>query len=49
VTIVGFGIFNEGKRKARKGRNPQNGAEIKIKAKNVAKFVEGKGLRNAVK
>jgi DNA-binding protein HU-beta len=49
VTHVGFGTFKVGKRKARKGRNPPNGAEIKIKAKNVAKFVAGKGLKNAVK
>jgi nucleoid DNA-binding protein len=49
VTIVGFGTFKVGKRKARKGRNPQTGAEIKIKAKNVPKFVPGKELKNAVK
>jgi nucleoid DNA-binding protein len=49
VTIVGFGTFKVGKRKARKGRNPQTGAEIKIKAKNVPKFVAGKDLKEAVK
>jgi DNA-binding protein HU-beta len=49
VTIVGFGTFKVGKRKARKGRNPQTGAEIKIKAKNVPKFVAGKELKEAVK
>jgi DNA-binding protein HU-beta len=49
VTIVGFGTFKVGKRKARKGRNPQTGAEIKIKAKNVPKFVAGKQLKDAVK
>jgi len=49
VTIVGFGTFKVGKRKARKGRNPQTGAEIKIKAKNVPKFVAGKDLKDAVK
>jgi nucleoid DNA-binding protein len=49
VTIVGFGTFKVGKRKARKGRNPQTGAEIKIKAKNVPKFVPGKDLKDAVK
>jgi len=36
-------------RKARKGINPQTGAEIKIKAKKVARFVPGKALKNAVK
>jgi DNA-binding protein HU-beta len=49
VTIVGFGTFKVGKRKARKGRNPQTGAEIKIKAKNVPKFVAGKELKDSVK
>jgi nucleoid DNA-binding protein len=49
VTLVGFGTFKVNKRKARKGRNPQTGAEIKIKAKNVPKFIPGKALRAAVK
>ena len=44
VTLVGFGTFKVDKRKARKGRNPQTGAEIKIKAKNVARFKAGKQL-----
>jgi nucleoid DNA-binding protein len=49
VTLVGFGTFKVDKRKARKGRNPQTGEEIKIKAKKVPKFVPGKGLKDAVK
>ena len=49
VTLVGFGTFKVNKRKARKGRNPQTGAEIKIKAKNVPKFIAGKALKAAVK
>jgi DNA-binding protein HU-beta len=48
VTIVGFGTFKVGKRKARTGRNPQTGAEIKIAAKSVPKFTAGKALRDAV-
>ena len=48
VTLVGFGTFKVAKRKARKGRNPQTGEEIKIKAKNVPKFVAGKALKDAV-
>ena len=48
VTIVGFGTFKVSKRSARKGRNPQTGAEIDIKASNVPKFVPGKALKNAV-
>ncbi len=49
VTLVGFGTFKVDKRKARTGRNPKTGEEIKIKAKKVAKFVPGKALREAVK
>lgn len=49
VTLVGFGTFKVEKRKARKGRNPQTGEEIKIKAKKVPKFVPGKALKEAVK
>jgi len=48
VTLVGFGTFKVAQRKARKGRNPQTGKEIKIKAKKVAKFVPGKALKDAV-
>ncbi|MBW1914715.1 MAG: HU family DNA-binding protein [Deltaproteobacteria bacterium] len=49
VTLVGFGTFKVDKRKARKGRNPQTGEAIKIKAKKVPKFVAGKALKEAVK
>lgn len=44
VTLVGFGTFTISKRKARKGRNPQTGAEISIKARRVARFKAGKEL-----
>jgi DNA-binding protein HU-beta len=49
VTLVGFGTFRVSKRKARKGRNPQTGKEIKIAAKKVPVFKAGKGLKDAVK
>lgn len=49
VTLVGFGTFKVEQRKARKGRNPQTGKEIEIKATTVAKFVPGKALKDAVK
>ena len=49
VSLVGFGTFRVNKRNARKGRNPQTGEEIRIKAKNVPKFVPGKALKAAVK
>lgn len=48
VTLVGFGTFSKVRRKARKGRNPQTGEAIKIKAKNVVKFKAGKKLQDAV-
>ena len=46
VTLVGFGTFSVSKRAARKGRNPQTGETIKIKAKKVAKFKPGKELNS---
>ena len=48
VTLVGFGTFSKARRKARKGRNPQTGQPIKIKATNVVKFRPGKKLRDAI-
>ena len=48
VTLVGFGTFSKVRRKARKGRNPQTGEAIKIKASNVVKFKAGKKLKDAV-
>ncbi|HDM09687.1 MAG: HU family DNA-binding protein [Deltaproteobacteria bacterium] len=49
VTLIGFGTFKVDKRKARKGRNPQTGEVIKIKAKKVPKFVPGKALKEMIK
>lgn len=49
VTLVGFGTFEQRKRAARKGRNPQTGKEIKIPAKKVPAFSAGKKFKEAVK
>jgi DNA-binding protein HU-beta len=49
VTLVGFGSFKVVERKARKGRNPQTGEEIDIKASKAPKFTPGKSLKEAVK
>lgn len=49
VTLVGFGTFSVSKRKARKGRNPRTGEEIKIPATKVPKFTPGKALKEAIK
>lgn len=48
ITLTGFGTFSVSKRKARIGRNPQTGAEIKIKATRVPKFKAGQALKDAV-
>lgn len=48
VSLVGFGTFIVGKRAARIGRNPRNGASLKIKACKVPKFKPGKGLKDAI-
>jgi len=48
VTLTGFGTFKVVKRKARMGRNPSTGEEIKIKASKTAKFAPGKLLKEAV-
>jgi DNA-binding protein HU-beta len=49
VTLIGFGTFKVTQRKARKGRNPQTGEEIDIKASKATKFTPGKALKEAVK
>ncbi|MDX2444037.1 MAG: HU family DNA-binding protein [Bacteroidales bacterium] len=48
VALVGFGSFSVSKRNERTGRNPQTGAPIKIKAKNVVKFKAGSELADTV-
>ncbi|HSQ86020.1 MAG TPA: HU family DNA-binding protein [Desulfobacterales bacterium] len=48
VTLVGFGTFAKVRRKARKGRNPQTGEAIKIKARNAVTFKAGKKLKDAI-
>jgi DNA-binding protein HU-beta len=49
LTLTGFGTFSIAKRKARIGRNPQTGKEIKIPAARVAKFKAGNLLKKSVK
>ena len=48
-TLTGFGTFSVAKRRARTGRNPKTGGEIKIPATRVAKFKAGNLLKSAVK
>ncbi|CAH0417329.1 HU family DNA-binding protein [Periweissella fabaria] len=49
VQLIGFGNFEVRERAARKGRNPQTGAEIEIAASVVPAFKPGKALKDAVK
>ena len=48
LTLVGFGTFRKVRRKARKGRNPQTGEQIKIKASNTVKFNASQTLKRAM-
>lgn len=45
VTLIGFGAFKVAQRKARKGKNPQTGQEMTIKAKKFP----GKALKDAIR
>jgi DNA-binding protein HU-beta len=46
--IPGLGRLVKAHRKARIGRNPQTGEEIKIKAKTVVKFRVAKSAKDAI-
>lgn len=48
VSLIGFGNFEVRERSARKGRNPQTGEEIQIKASKVPAFKPGKQLKESV-
>ena len=47
-TLPGIGKLVLQKRKARMGRNPQTGEEIKIKAKTVVKFRVAKACKDTI-
>ncbi len=49
VQITGFGTFETRKRKARTGRNPRTGEEIKIGPTISPSFRPGKALKEAVR
>lgn len=46
--VPGFGTFSVRSRKARKGRNPQTGAEIAIKASRTVGFKPAPGLKKGL-
>lgn len=49
VVVTGFGTFLVRRRAARKGRNPQTGAEIQIPATKTPGFTAGKSLKKLVR
>ena len=48
VAIHGFGTFEMSSRAARKGRNPQTGETLEIKASKKPRFKPGKALKDAL-
>ncbi len=48
VSLVGFGSFDVRRRGARKGRNPQTGEQIRIKASKSVGFKAGKPLKESL-
>jgi len=49
ITLIGFGTFSKSKLKARMGRNPQTGKELKIPAATVPKFKAGREFKDLVR
>lgn len=49
ITLAGFGTFLVERKQARTGRDPRNGAPIKIAAKKVVKFRPGLELGEIVR
>ena len=47
-SVPGFGTFTKTKRAARKGRNPQTGETIKIKASKSIKFKPSSALKGSL-
>ena len=48
VSLPGFGTFNVVKRAARKGRNPQTGEAIRIRASKGVRFKAGQTLKGSL-
>lgn len=49
VSVTGFGVFDLGKRAARRGVDPRTQAEIQIPAMNLPRFRAGKRFKEAVR
>ncbi|MBI3099370.1 MAG: HU family DNA-binding protein [Planctomycetes bacterium] len=48
VQLIGFGTFTVKNRKARTGRNPRTGEQIKIKASKTVGFKAGSDLKTSL-
>ncbi len=48
LRLAGLGIFRKRKTKARMGRNPATGEQIKIPARTRLRFTPAKSLKDAV-
>jgi DNA-binding protein HU-beta len=48
LRLAGLGIFRKRKTKARMGRNPATGQEIKIPARTRLRFTAAKALKDSV-
>lgn len=48
VSLSGFGTFEKGVRRARRGRNPATGEEIKIPRSRFARFRAGTSFKKAL-
>ncbi len=49
VRLVGFGTFIVRRRSAKKGRNPQTGAPVRIPSRRVPVFIPEKELRARIR
>lgn len=49
VNLTGFGTFDLGTRAARRGVNPQTGAEIQIPAMPMPRFRAGKRFKETIR
>jgi len=49
VTLVGFGTFLVGRRRARAGHNPHTGESMRIPARRMPRFAAGKELKKLIR
>jgi len=49
VSVTGFGTFDRGKRAARRGVNPQTGADIRIPEMPMPRFRAGKRFKETLR